>query len=230
MDSDKIKSILDQGKKDISVESLKVSSDPENCTPEERKKRVKSLAGAISHALRQHGDISVRSFGKDTVYKAAKALAIARHFLSGTNSDIELSYSPAFIEADTSDGKKMSGICFYTFTGPKSKGVTIDAQYLENVTSKLMVKSDEDGISSEERSERLKRLAGAIAHAVKNNKECVVRAFGKASVTKAAKALAIARGYVAVQGPDLYCFNDFIMASMNGGEKTGIIFYCFTNQ
>lgn len=218
-----INSITSHAKKE-KIENLRVSADPIDISSEERKKRAKRLAGAIGHAIRTNGEINVRCFGKETIYKAAKSLAIARDYIKATHPNLELAYSPAFIEAQVDNGT-MTGICFCTFASEKGDR-EVD---LSKVKSVLMVKADPKEISSEERKERVRKLAGAITHAVSESNECVIRAFGKAAVSKAAKALAIARGFTATKGPDLYCWNDFIMADMQGAEKTGIVFYAFTN-
>ena len=101
---------------------------------------------------------------------------------------------------------------------------------IESVKSVLMVKADPREISPEERKRSVKKLAGAIAHSLEENKEVVIRCFGNATIGKAAKALAIARGYVATRGPDLYCWPNFIVADMNGNERTGIAFFAYTNE
>lgn len=220
-----IEDIVSQAKKE-KIENLRVSADEKDVSPEERKKRAKKLAGAISHALRTNGEINVRAFGREAIYKAAKSLAIARDYVKATNPNLELAYSPAFIEAPIDNGV-MTGICFCTFASDKSEDSKVVD--LANVKSILMVKADPKEVSPEERKENVKKLAGAITHAVSENKECAIRAFGKAAVSKAAKALAIARGFTATKGPDLYCWNDFIMADMQGSEKTGIVFYAFSN-
>ena len=67
---------------------LKVKADPPDITPEDRKKNVKALAGAISHSLRAKGEINVRGFGNGAIGKAAKALAIARSYVKVQNLDI----------------------------------------------------------------------------------------------------------------------------------------------
>ena len=215
--------IVKQAKQE-KIDNLRVSADPKEITNDEKKRRAKKLAGAISHALRVNGEINVRAFGREAIYKAAKSLAIARDYIEATDPKLELAYSPAFIDADV-EGGKMTGICFCTFASEKSEKKTD----LSSVKSVLMVKSDPPDISPEDRKESVRKLAGAITHAVSENKECVIRAFGKAAVSKAAKAMAIARGLTATKGPDLYCWDDFIMADMQGKERTGLVFYCFTN-
>ncbi len=211
------------------IDSLKVKSDPPDIAPDERKRNVKKLAGAISHSLRARGEINVRCFGSASIGKAAKALAIARDYVNVQN--LQLDCSPAFIETQMGDNK-LTGICFVTFASEKTpeRQAMKDADIIAKCKNVLMVKADPKEIEPEERKSRVKKLAGAIAHALEDNKEVVIRCFGNATIGKAAKALAIARGYVATRGPDLYCWPHFIMADMNGNERTGIAFYTFTNE
>ena len=215
------------------LESLKVAADPQDIDAEERKRRVKKLAGAISHALRTNGEINVRAFGNASIGKAAKALAIAKDYIADTN-DVQLVYSPAFIEtqvqSETGKGLiTLTGIKFVTFTdGPKR---TVDYNLIKSI---LMVKADPKGIENEERRLMVRKLAGAVAHAVEENHSCLVRCVGNACIGKGAKALAIARGFTATRGPDLYCWNDFIVTHMQNEEgsveRTGIVYYCFSNE
>jgi len=207
---------------DEPVECLKVSADTSDIDPEERKKNVKKLAGAISHSLRQSGEISVRSFGNSAIGKAAKALAIANDFIYQTNN-IHLSFAPGYIKADI-DGNILTGIRFVTFVNeiPDSSSLHKDAV--------LMVKSDPKDIDPEERRIRVRKLAGAITHTLEEHKLCAVRCFGNASIGKAAKALAIARGFTATRSIDMYCWSEFIMTDMDGSARTGIVFMCYTNE
>lgn len=94
----------------------------------------------------------------------------------------------------------------------------------------LKVKGDPKELAPQERKKRVKNLAGAITHGVRKHGEIVVRAFGPMAVYKAVKALAIARGYVATQGYDLYCAPAYASAQMGGQEKTGIKFLCFVSK
>ena len=54
-------------KVDLLVENegnvLKVKADPQDVSPDDRKRNVKKLAGAISHSLRSSGEVNVRCFG-----------------------------------------------------------------------------------------------------------------------------------------------------------------------
>jgi len=203
--------------------SLKVAADPHDISPEDRKRNVKKLAGAISHSLRTGGEINVRAFGNACIGKSTKALAIAKSYIADTHN-LQLAYSPAFLTAQIGDST-LTGVCFCTFTQPKDRVVDFD-----KVKSVLMVKADPKDISPEDRKRNVKKLAGAITHAVEEHKECLIRCFGNASIGKACKALAIARGFTATRGPDLYCWNDFIVTKMGDNERTGICFYAFDNS
>ena len=201
---------------------MKVKADPNNVSPDDRKRNVKKLAGAISHALRASGEINVRCFGTASIGKASKALAIARSYIGVQNLHLEC--SPGFITTRMGDSD-LTGICFCTFASEKpQKQIDID-----KCASILMVKADSKDISSEDRKKNVKRLAGAITHSLEENKEVVIRCFGNATISKASKALAIARGCVAPTGGDLYCWPMFIVANMNGNERTGIAFYAYSN-
>ena len=204
------------------VTDLKVKADPPDVSSEDRKKNIKKLAGAVSHSLRANGEINVRCFGNASIGKAAKAIAIARSYVE--TSDLQLSCAPAFITTKMGDNE-LTGISFCTFASKKEDEV-VD---VEKVKSVLMVKSDDRDVSPEDRKNNVKKLAGAIAHSLEENKECVVRCFGNATMGKAAKAIAIARGYVANTGGDLYCYPYFIVADMHGNERTGIAFYAYSN-
>ncbi len=202
--------------------SLKVAADKQDISPDDRKRNVKKLAGAISHSLRTGGEINVRAFGNACIGKSCKALAIAKSYIEDTHN-LQLAYAPAFLTAQIGDST-LTGIVFCAFSQDKDKDLDI-----ESVKSVLMVKSDPKDVSPEERKLKVRKLAGAITHAVEENHECVIRCFGNASISKACKALAIARGFTATRGSDLYCWDEFIVANMGGNERTGIAFYAFDN-
>ena len=214
--------IVSEQKEHEVVTALKVKADPVDISPEDRKRNVKKLAGAISHSLRNSGEISVRCFGSASIAKGVKALAIATNNINVQN--LQLSCAPAFIEAKMGDSN-LTGIGFYTFASEKTIKVDID-----KCKSVLFVKSDPKDVAADTRKDNLHKLAGAIAHSLAENKEVVLRCFGSATIGKASKALAVARGHVANKGGDLYCFPVFIMADMNGADRTGIAFYAFTNE
>ena len=209
--------------KENPLKELRVSADRQGVTADERKRNVKKLAGAISHSLRTSGEINVRCFGNSAISKGAKALCIAREYIAQTD-EIRLSFSPAFIESEIG-GQTLTGISFCTFSEETDE---ID---LDEVESVLMVKADSRDISAEDRKAKVRKLAGAISHSVAQNRECIVRCFGSAAIGKASKALAIARGFTATRGLDLYCWATFIVSTLDDGtELTGIAFYAYSNE
>jgi stage V sporulation protein S len=94
----------------------------------------------------------------------------------------------------------------------------------------LKVKADDKDIEPEERKRKVKNLAGAIAHGLRQFGVVYVRCFSPATCFKASKAIAIARGFVAVQGFDLFTVVSFIETEMDGQMKTGICYECFSNK
>jgi len=220
----KLTESVTEEKKEEKITDLRVKADPPDISSDDRKRNVKKLAGAVSHSLRANGEINVRCFGNASIGKGAKAIAIARSYVE--TSDLQLSCSPAFITTTIGDNE-LTGISFCTFATNKDEDGEIDIHNVENV---IMVKADARDISAEERKINVKKLAGAIAHSLEENKSCLVRCFGNATIGKASKALAIARGYTATRGPDLYCWPAFIVADMHGNERTGIAFYVYTNE
>ena len=217
------KTIQPEEKREI-VTDLKVKADHPDISSDDRKRNVKKLAGAVSHSWKANGEINVRCFGNASIGKASKAIAIARRYVE--TSDLQLSCSPAFITTKIGENE-LTGICFCTFATKRDDETPVD---IENIKSFLMVKADDRNISSDDRRTNVKKLAGAISHSLEENKECIIRCFGNATIGKASKALAIARGYTATRGADLYCWPIFIVADMNGSERTGIAFYAYTND
>lgn len=68
--------------------------------------------------------------------------------------------------------------------------------------------------------------AGAIANGVRECGESELQVIGPRAVNQAVKAIAIARGYVAPSGVDLYCIPGFarIQVAESEQEKTAIHF------
>jgi len=68
--------------------------------------------------------------------------------------------------------------------------------------------------------------AGAIANGVRETGEAEIQVIGPRAVNQAVKAIAIARGYVAASGVDLYCVPSFmnILVVDSEQERTAIHF------
>ncbi len=65
-------------------------------------------------------------------------------------------------------------------------------------------------------------VAGAIANSVRELGGVDAQVIGPRAVNQAVKAIAIARGYVASSGVDLYFIPSFIAVSVDGEERTAI--------
>lgn len=67
--------------------------------------------------------------------------------------------------------------------------------------------------------------AGAIAHCVRERGESQLQAIGPRAVNQTVKAIAIARGYLAASGVDLYFVPEFSNIRIEEQEKTAIHFW-----
>lgn len=65
-------------------------------------------------------------------------------------------------------------------------------------------------------------VAGALANAFKEKNSIEIQAIGAGALNQAVKAIAIARGYVAPIGYDLYCVPAFSDIEIEGEERTAI--------
>lgn len=67
-------------------------------------------------------------------------------------------------------------------------------------------------------------VAGAIAWVVRENGRAEVQAIGAGAVNQAAKAVAIARGYLALDGIDAICIPTFADVMIADQERTALRF------
>jgi len=74
--------------------------------------------------------------------------------------------------------------------------------------------------------------AGAIANGVRLDGSAEIQVIGPKAVNQAVKAIAIARGYLAASGIDLYCVPSFTTIRVEGDEeeRTGIHFCVFPRR
>ena len=98
--------------------TLKVKADPADLPDDERKKRVKALAGAIAHGMRQFGEVHLRCFGDHAIAKAAKAATIASSYLAAHAYDLYL--RPYYIKTQM-DSKDRTGLCFLCVSSQSGK-------------------------------------------------------------------------------------------------------------
>jgi len=65
-------------------------------------------------------------------------------------------------------------------------------------------------------------VAGAIAGVLREEKDVEIQVIGAGAINQAIKALAIARGFVASSGIELYCTPAFMSIEIDGEERTAI--------
>ncbi len=69
---------------------------------------------------------------------------------------------------------------------------------------------------------RASAVAGAIAGVVREGKKAEAQAIGAGAVNQAVKAVAIARGYLALDGIEVICIPEFTEVDIDGQERTAI--------
>jgi stage V sporulation protein S len=67
-------------------------------------------------------------------------------------------------------------------------------------------------------------VAGAIAGVIRENGRAEVQSIGAGAVNQAIKAVAIARGYLALDGFDVVCIPSFTEVDIEGQERTALRF------
>ena len=71
---------------------------------------------------------------------------------------------------------------------------------------------------------RTSAVAGAIAGVIREHKHAEVQAIGASAVNQAVKALALAKGYLAEDGYEIYCVPHFVDVEIDGKIRTAIKF------
>jgi stage V sporulation protein S len=65
-------------------------------------------------------------------------------------------------------------------------------------------------------------VAGAIAGVMREQDSVDVQAIGAGAVNQAVKAVAIARGYLELDGIDIVCIPSFVEVTIEGQERTAV--------
>ena len=65
-------------------------------------------------------------------------------------------------------------------------------------------------------------VAGAIAGVMREHHYAEVQAIGASAVNQAVKAIAIARGYLALDGIQIVCIPEFVEVDIEGQERTAV--------
>ena len=65
-------------------------------------------------------------------------------------------------------------------------------------------------------------VAGALTNVLREQSSVEIQAVGAGALNQAIKAIAIARGFVAPSGKNLYCIPSFASINIDGEERTAI--------
>lgn len=65
-------------------------------------------------------------------------------------------------------------------------------------------------------------VAGAIAGVIRDSRNAEVQAIGASAVNQAVKAIAIARGYLELDGIEIVCVPSFTEVDIDGNERTAV--------
>ena len=76
----------------------------------------------------------------------------------------------------------------------------------------LKVKSDSDP----------NKVAGALAGTIREQRRAEMQTIGAGALNQAIKAIAIARGYLAPSGLDIWCYPAFVDVMIENNERTAI--------
>jgi len=180
---------------------------------------VRKLAGAIVHNVRDKS-ISIRtlsSVGNKAVNQAVKAIINARSYLQDDDEPVDLNVS-ILQGKDEYEGRQFqfelmraNGVKETAWTGKRKKNI----DYMElTVVEKTNVK----------------KLAGAIANVIRENKRVRAYGIGPDCVFKMTHAVAIARTYLIEDALDIWIQPEFthIFDEQTGRESTGIAYICKT--
>ncbi len=66
------------------------------------------------------------------------------------------------------------------------------------------------------------KVAGALAGTIRESRKAEIQTIGAGALNQAIKAIAIARGYLAPAGVDIWCYPAFVDIEIEGAERTGI--------
>ena len=65
-------------------------------------------------------------------------------------------------------------------------------------------------------------VAGAIAGVMREQGYAEIQAIGASAINQAIKAVAIARGYLSLDGMDIVCYPEFVEIDIEGKERTAV--------
>ncbi|GIL54512.1 hypothetical protein Vafri_10042 [Volvox africanus] len=166
------------------------------------KGNVKAIAGKIAHSARDGDPPAALCIGAECINLAVKAIAISRTYL--TNDNMDLSFQPAFRDADRS---KKSLALYMAKTKSRAPISTVDdVEMLIGSQSKPQV------------------VAGALAARVREQRSVCLAAIGIDAVSNAVLAIGNARLYLEQDRKDIRAMPSFVQVHKNGRDLNAVKF------
>jgi len=167
---------------------------------------VKSIAGALSNILRSSETLAATAVGPEGVNHVMKALSITRCYVAAEGIDLTATVAEVEPEAGINTGRCYAFVIGKIKVAPKEGGPLCAAgvgrtepqpRYVRPPEQQTELRVSGSGMAGP--------VAGAVAKALREDKEVVITSVGPASVAKSVEALALARNYVRANGLEL-CF------------------------
>jgi len=183
-----------------SLKSVKVSA----------KTNVKSIAGALSNILRSSDTLAATAVGPEGVNHVMKALSITRCYVAAEGIDLTATVTEVEPEMGINTGRCYAFTIGKIIVPPKEGGPLCTAgvgrtepqpRYMRPPELQAELRVSGNGMAGP--------VAGAVAKALREDKEVIITSVGPASVAKSVEALALARNYVRANGIELCFFPGF---------------------
>jgi len=166
---------------------------------------VKKVAGAICTCIKIGGfPPALLAKGTAAINQAIKAIAVARGFLGGDETD--LIAQPSF------DGRSAGCVIHVRRSGPIEVDDSVSALTVTNKTDPY-------------------KLAGAIAGKIREKERCSLSAMGPLAVFHAVEALDVTRTYLREERIDIKFTPQFKTVNVDSlGDRTAVYFACLPRR
>jgi len=189
-----------------SLQTVKVSA----------KTNVKSIAGAMSKALRGSEAFVATAVGGEGVNHGMKAMCIARCYLAAEGLDLTATLTEVKPDAGISSGQCYAFIVVRMVVEAKQDPWASEGVGRTEPHPRFMRPQGQQTDMKVAGAGMAAPVGGAIAKCVREDREVIITSVGPASVAKCVEALALARSYLRPDGIELFFFPGFERIVMQG--------------